>query len=616
MKLPAPFIQLPVAFDAEALAREVRTIDEACWRSHPGGIPGNSALALITTEGDPDSDQVTGRMRPTPSLERLPYLMQVLESLGATWGRSRLMRLSGQSEVTGHVDINYYWRDHMRVHVPIITTPSVRFQCGDSEVNMAAGECWIFDTWRHHRVLNEGSETRIHLVADTVGGVAFWDLLEQGRTPERREPGWAPRRIAPMQGHRATLDYESFNASDVMTPWELRECIAFLINDAERTPQLPAIHALLTRFARHWHGVWACHGNQASGLPHFRTLLKDTQEKLAQAGVAQVRLQNGLGLLAALKAHIFSMALAADVDESARRDPHGARPASPGGQARTGVAAKVPAWKQPVFIVSPPRSGSTLLFETLSGAPGVHTIGDESHQLIEGVEGLAPAQRAFHSNQLGLADATPAVVQALRSRFFDALRDREGNPPDADATLRMLEKTPKNALRIPFLKAVFPDAKFIYLHRDPRQVWGSMIDGWQSGRFRMYNLPGWQGPTWSFLLTPGWQALNGKDLGEIVASQWETATRLMLDDLDALSPADRVSVDYGRFVQDPQGEARRLSEWAGWSWDRELGGQLPLSRYTLSKPDPDKWRRHAADIEPRLVQWKATIERAARAAGL
>ena len=180
----------------------------------------------------------------------------------------------------------------------------------------------------------------------------------------------------------------------------------------------------------------------------------------------------------------------------------------------------------------------------------------------------------------------------------------------------MLEKTPKNALRIPFLKAVFPDAKFIYLHRDPRQVWGSMIDGWMSGRFRMYTLPGWQGPTWSFLLTPGWQALNGQPLGEIVARQWETATRIMLDDLQTLPADDWASVDYGRFLADPQGEALRLSAWAGWAWDRELGTELPLSRYTLSRPDPDKWRRHAAAIEPRLAQWRTTIDRAARAAGL
>lgn len=100
MKLEAPFIQLPVSFDAAVLAEEIFRVKESAWRVHPDGIPGNSALTLITTNGNPDSDELSGVMRPTPWLEQLPYLMQVLDALGATWGRTRLMRLSGQSEVS------------------------------------------------------------------------------------------------------------------------------------------------------------------------------------------------------------------------------------------------------------------------------------------------------------------------------------------------------------------------------------------------------------------------------------------------------------------------------------------------------------------------------------
>src|SRR5690606_20737173 len=162
--------------------------------------------------------------------------------------------------------------------------------------------------------------------------------------------------------------------------------------------------------------------------------------------------------------------------------------------------------EQPVFIVSPPRSGSTLLFETLLAAPGVHTIGDESHALIVGIPGLAPSAHGFDSNRLLARDATPEAAAALRRRFLEAARDRDGRTPVGEA-VRRLEKTPKNALRIPFLKAAFPDARFIYLHRDPRQVLASMIEGWASGNFVMYpQLPGWPGPAWSFLLTPGWPA--------------------------------------------------------------------------------------------------------------
>ena len=104
MKLRVRFLQLPIRFDAERLAAEVAAIPESAWRAHPRGYPGNDALTLITTGGDPDSDARAGPMEPTPHLLACPYLMQVLEALGATWGRSRLMRLSGDAEVTPHID--------------------------------------------------------------------------------------------------------------------------------------------------------------------------------------------------------------------------------------------------------------------------------------------------------------------------------------------------------------------------------------------------------------------------------------------------------------------------------------------------------------------------------
>ena len=126
-------------------------------------------------------------MRATAHLERCPYLQQVLYSIGATWGRTRLMRLSGQAEVTPHVDVNYYWRERVRVHVPIVTQPTVRFTCGDAKINMRAGECWLFDTWRMHNVVNDHVLPRIHLVADTVGGIGLLAARGPGAPAYARE---------------------------------------------------------------------------------------------------------------------------------------------------------------------------------------------------------------------------------------------------------------------------------------------------------------------------------------------------------------------------------------------------------------------------------------------
>ena len=180
MKISHPFIQLPLFFDAPALAAEIAALGESVWMPHPQGFAGNSMLPLVASEGDPADESFAGQMMPTPHLQACPYLGRVIASLGTVVGRTRLMRLSGHAEVTRHADQGYYWADRVRVHVPITTQPTVRFECEDTHTNMAAGECWIFDTWRQHRVLNDDTRERIHLVVDTVGSEEFWALVQAG----------------------------------------------------------------------------------------------------------------------------------------------------------------------------------------------------------------------------------------------------------------------------------------------------------------------------------------------------------------------------------------------------------------------------------------------------
>lgn len=608
MKLQVPFLQLPVSFDADALAGELAGVDESHWRPHPNNIPGNSALTLISAGGDPDNDSTAGAMRATPVLAQLPLLRELLAGLGATWGRSRLMRLSGQAEVTAHVDSNYYWRERMRVHVPIVTTPGVRFQVAEAEVNMAAGECWIFDTWSRHRVLNEGSATRIHLVADTVGGQGLWDLIARGRPPGHPIPGW---KATPMQLSGfgdGCIDFENVNHPKVMSPYEIREIFHFLLSEAIPSPAAQPVQWALQQFTRRWQALWAAFGEDSAGHTRYQELIARGREDAQQRGAGQVVLRNGMNLLQMLDRYVFEIALANTGGAIAQRDVHGQSPPHAAGPTHRTSTTRLIA---PVFIVSAPRSGSTLLFETLSAASGVFTVGDESHGLIEGIPSLAPGHGTLDSNRLDDSQATPEVAAHLAQRFLAALFDREGRP--AGGSVRMLEKTPKNALRIPFLRAAFPGARFIYLHRDPRQVLASMIEGWLSGRFVTYpRLPDWKGPQWSFLLTPRWRELSGKPLADIVAAQWEITSRTLLDDLQALDPEEWIAVDHARFLEDPQATALRVSQWAGWDWDQELSARLPISRSTLTPPDPDKWRKHSGDIEPRLATLALLCERASR----
>ncbi len=653
-------LQLPVLFDGSRLAEEIGRIPENAWRPHPQGFAGNDALPLITVDGDPSSDGRSGPMAPTEYLLDCPYLMQVLGALGATWGRSRLMRLSGSASVDAHVDTDYYWRDHMRVHVPIVTQPSVRFYCGDQDVHMAAGECWIFDTWSVHHVENDDTHARIHLVADTVGGDGLLTLMEGGRTLGEQRPDWAPRQVSPADGGPVRLAYEARNTPLVMTPWEVRDHILFLLSEAvPGSPQLQPVAQILNRFSMSWHSRWAAFGEDPAGRPAYEKLLAETWRQLSAQRVDELLLKNEMSFGRSLRKLIFNVALSgaqAEMDSERREAP--GKPATPsplaapreispavvdqgaavrpaatvgaaassmselrvpplragplftstmafGGSKPTAAPASSrvgdPMFDRPIFIVSSPRSGSTLLFETLAQAAALYTVGGEAHALMEGIPAINPANRGYDSNRLTAADADAVTLRMLRERFRSELRDRGGVRPRVVDRVRMLEKTPKNALRIPFLAKAFPEARFVYLYRDPRQTLASMIEAWLSGRFQTYpRLPGWNGPPWSLLLVPGWRELNGKPLKDIVARQWATTTRILLQDLEAL-PADRwCPIRYDRFIGSPQSEIQALCQALGLTWDGPLASSLPLARHTVTPPDPEKWRAHAADIEAAL----------------
>lgn len=251
---------------------------------------------------------------------------------------------------------------------------------------------------------------------------------------------------------------------------------------------------------------------------------------------------------------------------------------------------------RPVLIVSTPRSGSTLLFETLAKAPRLFSAGGESHVRIEQVADFFPGRRGWSSNRLDAADAKPDAVEELARSFYSVLRDRDGEAASGD--VRMLEKTPKNALRVPFFDAAWKDATFVYLYRDVRQTLASMMEAWASGRFVTYPaLPGWQGRPWSLLLTANWRELSGLQLPQIVARQWTATTKVLVDDLSALPRERVVGIDCAEFLADPQRTMAGLATQLGLEWDVRLPEALPLSKTTYSKPSPDKWRRLEAPIE-------------------
>jgi len=261
------------------------------------------------------------------------------------------------------------------------------------------------------------------------------------------------------------------------------------------------------------------------------------------------------------------------------------------------------------IIVSAPRSGSNLLFEMMAAVDGIWTIGGESHGIYRAFPHLRAENARLDSGRLNEQHADTETCRLWRAVFLYLLRDRQRRPLVAQpagsgsATHRVLEKTPRNALNMPFLLKVFPQAKFIFLYRDPRACIASLAEAWiaglESGRFVTFqDLPGWDRRAWCFLLPPGWRSLNGKSLLEIAAFQWKSSNSIILDQLAHLSDDRWTAVDYASLVRDPGRVRSKLGNFIGPELGIDSGPleRLPLSRTTLTPPHPDKWKKYETEL--------------------
>lgn len=304
MRLPRPFYQLPILFDVARLQAEVDSLPAEAWVSHPDQVPGNSAARLISAEGA-ETDAVHGQMAATPWLEGMPYLQQVLASFGVVWSRSRLMRLAPGAGVPEHADINYHWHTRVRLHIPVVSRPQVRFHCDGETVHMAEGEAWIFDNWRAHHVENGSDVSRVHLVADTTGTAAFWRFALGGRPPREH---W--RRLAFDSVARPRLMTETEQRSPIMPAAEVQLLLEDLraeltTTTADAQPRAARFNLLLDSFVMDWRQLCALYGVNGQGRSEFERLAAAIKAAAAPLGDGLVMRTNRASAVLVLEKRVL-----------------------------------------------------------------------------------------------------------------------------------------------------------------------------------------------------------------------------------------------------------------------------------------------------------------------
>ncbi|MEO6104640.1 MAG: aspartyl/asparaginyl beta-hydroxylase domain-containing protein, partial [Pseudoxanthomonas sp.] len=181
---------------------------------------------------------------------------------------------------------------------------------GDATLNMAPGECWIFDTWRQHRVLNADDRARIHLVCDTVGGAGFWKMVYRGRPVGVGidSPGWTAPMLEYADAATPAIPFEQYNLPQVMSPWELEHHLDFLIGEMLPSPHQPAIHRQVRMLYHAWRGLWAAQADSVQALPEYRQLLDAFLAKVKPMASESV-LRNDLAMLPALMSGVGRVAV-------------------------------------------------------------------------------------------------------------------------------------------------------------------------------------------------------------------------------------------------------------------------------------------------------------------
>ncbi|MGA7616384.1 MAG: sulfotransferase [Thermoanaerobaculia bacterium] len=258
---------------------------------------------------------------------------------------------------------------------------------------------------------------------------------------------------------------------------------------------------------------------------------------------------------------------------------------------------------RPIVIIGAGRSGTNILRDVLTGIPGFGTWPcDEINYIWRHGNVRHP------DDELTADQVTPRIRSYIRGAF-DHIAER-------GRLDHVVEKTCANSLRVGFVDAVLPEARFINIVRDGRDVvasaklrWTAPLDlpylakkarwvpltdlPWYASRYlwnRAYRLfsrekrLAFWGPRFAGLD----DALARYELEEVCALQWKRCVDRSDADLGRIDPERLHAISYETFARDPEHELSRLADFLGVDIPDAQRNQLAAS---VSPRSVGKWRR-------------------------
>ncbi len=216
--------------------------------------------------------------------------------------------------------------------------------------------------------------------------------------------------------------------------------------------------------------------------------------------------------------------------------------------------------EKPAFVIGCGRSGTTILGKSLQQHPQICYLNEQRHLWYSCYPetDISTKYRDQRNGRLFMTAADTRDDATLKLHSLFKLQCIKYHAP------QLVDKLPVNSLRISFIKAIFPDARFIHIVRDGREVARSITKKLDRGSWFAKN------PIkWAELQQLGREQLH-LDVDRLCIEnydkallEWAVNTHAVVTAMDSGADEDFMEVSYQSFIDEPIASIRRCIDFLG-----------------------------------------------------
>lgn len=242
---------------------------------------------------------------------------------------------------------------------------------------------------------------------------------------------------------------------------------------------------------------------------------------------------------------------------------------------------------RPMFILGPPRCGTTLLYRCIGSHPDVGYFNRANRKFMRfarlaqfltriGLYADHPREsrtiwdlfhRGMDNAVLGADDVRPGESEWYHSMIARVLAAR--------GATRFVAKLPSHSVRVAWLNALFPDAIFVQALRD----WRAVVSSTMVKRAKDFD------GQWFGVQAPGWR--EAAKLSPEMGAAWQyRMSHEILEEQAPLYAGRFIQVWYEDLCLDPVQVMKKLAHACGLRWTLEIEASLPPD----VRPQSNKWK--------------------------